>query len=60
MKKGTNNYHGSVFAQYENYSMDGPPPTYARYDPLSSQQSPSWGLTDANFQDYVPQEGQDR
>src|SRR5712664_4547706 len=54
MKKGTNNYHGSVFAQYENYSMDGPPPTYARYDPLSSQQNPTWGQTDANFQDYVP------
>ncbi len=56
MKKGTNNYHGSVFAQYENYGMDGPPPTYARYDPTSSQQSPTWGLTDANFQDYVPKQ----
>jgi len=54
MKKGTNNYHGSVFAQFENYSMDGPPTTYARYDPASSQQNLSWGQLDPNFQEYVP------
>jgi hypothetical protein len=54
MKKGTNTYHGSVFAQFENYGMDGPPTTYARYDPTSSQQNLSWGQTDPNFQEYVP------
>src|SRR5229473_4760203 len=59
MKKGTNNYHGSVFAQYENYSMDGPPPTYSRYDPNSGQQTVTLNpntafLTDPNFQQYVP------
>jgi hypothetical protein len=54
MKKGTNNYHGSVFAQFENYAMDGPPPTYARYDPTSSQAAKSWGFLDPNFQEFVP------
>jgi len=33
MKKGTNQYHGSVFAQFENDSLDGSPVAFARYDP---------------------------
>jgi len=56
MKKGTNEYHGSVFAQFENYAMDGPPATYARYDPTSTQAATSWGFLDANFQDYKPKQ----
>ncbi len=34
MKKGTNQYHGSVFAQFENDSLDGSPTAYSRYDPF--------------------------
>jgi hypothetical protein len=56
MKKGTNNYHGSIFAQFENYAMDGPPTTLARYDPTSSQTQTSWGFTDPNFQDNKPKQ----
>jgi hypothetical protein len=52
MKKGTNNYHGSIFAQFENYGMDGSPTPYARYDPQSSQVATSWGFLDPNFQEY--------
>lgn len=69
MKKGTNNYHGSIFAQFENYGMDGPPATYARYDPQSSQTpggpggatactaaNDCWGFIDPNFQSYKPKQ----
>src|SRR5579872_5552566 len=35
MKKGTNQYHGSVFMQFENDAMDGSPNAYSRYDPNS-------------------------
>src|SRR5229473_7592700 len=52
MKKGTNNYHGSIFAQFENYGMDGSPTPFARYDPQSSQTATSWGFLDPNFQEY--------
>src|ERR1700675_3976794 len=33
MRKGSNSYHGSVFAQYETAAMDGSPNAYSRYDP---------------------------
>jgi len=33
MKKGTNNYHGSLFAQLETDGMDGGPQQFHRYDP---------------------------
>jgi len=33
MKKGSNGYHGSVFAQFENDPLDGSPVAYQRYDP---------------------------
>src|SRR5579862_655065 len=32
MKKGSNDYHGSVFTQFENGGMDGSPNAYSRYD----------------------------
>src|SRR5579871_634795 len=55
MKKGSNNYHGSVFAQFENDAMDANQlPTFARYNPLSSQTTTSWGLLDPQFQEYQP------
>jgi hypothetical protein len=58
MKKGTNNYHGSVFAYFENDAMDARPSTFSRYDPNSFQKTigPGVGLfqTDPTFQQYVP------
>jgi hypothetical protein len=55
MRKGTNNYHGSVFSQWEDDGLDANQiPPIARYNPLSSQTPTSWGLTDPEFQSYVP------
>jgi hypothetical protein len=54
MKKGTNNYHGSIFAQFENDAMGARPSTFSRYDPNSSAVTQPWGLSDPNFQEYVP------
>lgn len=62
MKKGTNNYHGSLFSYFETDGMDARPSTYSRYDPNSAQQtigvSPANPLgiyqTDPAFQQYVP------
>ena len=36
MEKGSNNWHGAVFTQFENDAMDGSPTAYARYNPLDS------------------------
>src|SRR5258708_7404920 len=33
MKRGTNAYHGSLFAQFENNGLDGSPQEYHRHDP---------------------------
>jgi hypothetical protein len=55
-KKGTNNYHGSVFTYFENDGMDsgGQIPPEARYNPLSTQTTGPWGgLIDPTFQEYV-------
>jgi hypothetical protein len=60
MRKGTNNYHGSVFASFENDAMDAHPSTFSRYDPNSSQITTPWGLTDPNFQEYVPKKDKTR
>jgi carboxypeptidase family protein len=58
MRKGTNNYHGSVFSYFENDAMDTHASTFTRYDPNSAQvvAGPGAGtfLTDPNFQQYVP------
>jgi hypothetical protein len=54
MKKGTNQYHGSVFAQFENDAMDTTQPTMARYDPASAQTPTAWGAIDPTFQEYSP------
>ncbi len=57
MKKGTNQYHGSVFTQFENDAMDGSPQAYLRYDPLGGQtaapQAPN-GLLDPAAQTVQP------
>ena len=67
MKKGTNAYHGSVFAQFENQDMDANPSNYSRLDPNSTQTpggvpgcgttptSPAcWGEIDPVAQLYSP------
>jgi hypothetical protein len=54
MKKGSNQYHGSVFTQFENDAMDANQlMPQARYNPQSSQATTSWGTTDPNFQEYA-------
>jgi hypothetical protein len=53
MKKGTNNYHGSLFAQFENDAMDAGPNAYSRLDPQSSQTPTSWGALDPTYQAYI-------
>jgi hypothetical protein len=44
MKKGSNGYHGSVFAQFENSGMDGSPIAYQRYDPNNAFTTPTSGV----------------
>src|SRR3984885_10374760 len=54
MKKGTNQYHGSVFAQFENDAMDAnQTPPIALYNPLSTPTTTSWGVLDPKFEEYV-------
>ncbi|HLZ12510.1 MAG TPA: TonB-dependent receptor [Candidatus Acidoferrum sp.] len=66
-KKGTNKYHGSVFAQFENDAMDANQPTTSRLDPATGQQAAGpggsaaclaantcWGVIDPVFQEYTP------
>jgi outer membrane receptor protein involved in Fe transport len=40
MRKGTNNYHGSLFGQLETDGMDGGPQQFHRYDPSGFVTSP--------------------
>jgi hypothetical protein len=55
MRKGSNNYHGSIFSQFENDAMDATQiSTQPRYNPLSSQTATSWGVLDPAFQEYSP------
>jgi Carboxypeptidase regulatory-like domain len=55
MKKGSNSYHGSGFSYFETSGMDANQlPAEARYNPLSSQPTTSWGLLDPQFQEYQP------
>lgn len=50
MRKGQNNYHGSVFAQFENQALDGTPAVYQRYNPLTTPV----GFVDAANQEAQP------
>jgi len=56
MKKGTNQYHGSLFAQFENNAMDAGPNPYSRLDPNSAQTPTSWGAIDPVYQSYQPKQ----
>ena len=42
MKKGTPQYHGSVFASFQDASLNGGPNSYARYDPLGNETATNW------------------
>ena len=50
MKKGSNAYHGSLFATYEGDGMDGSENATLRYDPSPTTVLPA----DADAQTYVP------
>lgn len=54
MKKGTNQYHGTVFASYQNQAMNGSPQAEARYNPNDLGTAASWGLIDPAYQNYQP------
>jgi hypothetical protein len=54
MEKGSNQIHGSVFAQLEKGSWDGSPNQYPRYDPAFSAPSSAVLLPDPGYQSYVP------
>ncbi len=52
MRKGSNAYHGSVFAQFENQGLDGSPVAFSRYNPLDPG-NPGAGV-DPVYQNYQP------
>jgi hypothetical protein len=54
MKKGSNAFHGSLFAQFENDALDGQQQATSRYDPLSSGTPTSWGFIDPDYQNIQP------
>src|SRR5437867_2456727 len=54
MKKGGNNWHGTVAALYNSSAMNGSPNDYSRYDPSSSGTSTGWGFIDPTYQQYNP------
>jgi hypothetical protein len=54
LQKATNNWHGSVFASFQESAMNGSPTAYPRYDPQSSGTNTSWGALDPDYQNYQP------
>jgi len=65
MKKGSNNWHGSVVVQYNASGLNGSPNDFARYNPadsgcspgsvdLSNNPCPSFGGIDPGYQQYEP------
>jgi hypothetical protein len=55
MKKGGNNWHGSVVAQYNASGMNGGGQNdYSRYDPSSNGTPTAWGGLDPTYQQYNP------
>jgi hypothetical protein len=56
MKKGTNQFHGSVVLLFENGAMNGSPSAFSEYDPTSSTTTLSNGyVIDPTYQQYQPQ-----
>ena len=58
MRKGTNNYHGSIFSYYENDAMDSRPATFSRYDPNSSQLTNVLGVNGSELSGVCAEERQ--
>jgi len=54
MQKGSNNFHGSAWVQYNSSAMNGAPNDYPRFDPASNGTATSWGFIDPTFQLYDP------
>ena len=55
MEKGSNQFHGSVFLQFQNDAMSGSPTAYSRYDPNGTTSTAENGFTiDAPYQQYQP------
>ena len=54
MQKGTQKWHGSVFASFQKGAWNGSENPYQRYDPTSSGTVASWGQVDPNNQEYQP------
>ncbi|MGA2889575.1 MAG: TonB-dependent receptor [Terracidiphilus sp.] len=54
MKKGTNAYHGSLFAAFQDGAMNGSPTAYSKYDASSGGTTESWGALDPDWQNYQP------
>ncbi|MDE3187715.1 MAG: carboxypeptidase regulatory-like domain-containing protein [Acidobacteriota bacterium] len=54
MDKGTSKWHGSVFASFQDGTMNGSPTATSRYDPSSSGATTDWGLIDPTYQNYQP------
>jgi len=50
MKKGSNAWHGELFASYESSALDTPSPTFLRYDPTSGPV----GRTDQGSNQFSP------
>jgi hypothetical protein len=64
MKKGTAQYHGALFAQFESQALDAGPSSTSIYDNNGSPSANAWvgyndeyqGVTDAPFQNFQPVE----
>jgi carboxypeptidase family protein len=54
MQKGSNNFHGSVWVQYNSSALNGAPNDYLRNDPQSNGTPTSWGAIDPTAQQYNP------
>jgi Carboxypeptidase regulatory-like domain len=55
MKKGGNNWHGSVVAQFNSSGLNGSPNAYARYNPTGPTSTTSAPiLPDPDYQNYQP------
>jgi hypothetical protein len=54
MKKGSNQYHGSVDILYNSDALNGSPNDSARYDPAANSTPTSWGYLDPTYQQYSP------
>jgi hypothetical protein len=52
--KGTNTWHGSVFAQFQDGGLNGSPVASPRYNPIDGGTAQAWGTQDPGYQNYQP------